>query len=99
VAHPTQSGAGRHGAGGSLDLDGGRACRPARAQASEHAARVETADEARRAINSNTAGVAFVLSHNNLDYNVDLKTMITIAHAAEVVGMDESPCVNPSCIP
>jgi D-glucosaminate-6-phosphate ammonia-lyase len=43
---------------------------------------VGTEDEARRAINSNTAAVAFVLSHNNLDYKVDLETMIGIAHKA-----------------
>jgi L-seryl-tRNA(Ser) seleniumtransferase len=45
---------------------------------------VETADEAGKAINSNTAAVAFVLSHNNLEYKVDLETMIGIAHAANV---------------
>jgi L-seryl-tRNA(Ser) seleniumtransferase len=43
---------------------------------------VETAEEAQRAINSNTAAIAFVLSHNNLEFKVDLETMIGIAHRA-----------------
>jgi len=45
---------------------------------------VETAEEAQRAINSNTAAVAFVLSHNNLEFKVPLETMIGIAHKAGV---------------
>jgi L-seryl-tRNA(Ser) seleniumtransferase len=43
---------------------------------------VETAEEARKAINSKTAALIFVASHNNLDFRVDLPTMISIAHAA-----------------
>jgi L-seryl-tRNA(Ser) seleniumtransferase len=43
---------------------------------------VETAEEAQRAINSNTAAVAFVRSHNNLNFQVPLETMIDIAHKA-----------------
>ena len=43
---------------------------------------VETEEETRKAINANTAAVAFVLSHNNLEYKVDLETMIDIAHKA-----------------
>jgi uncharacterized pyridoxal phosphate-dependent enzyme len=43
---------------------------------------VETAEEAQKAINSRTAAVAFVASHNNLDFKVDLATMIDIAHKA-----------------
>jgi seryl-tRNA(Sec) selenium transferase len=45
---------------------------------------LETADEAQRAINPNTAAVAHVFSHNNLEYKVDLEMMIGIAHAANV---------------
>ncbi|MCC6860051.1 MAG: aminotransferase class V-fold PLP-dependent enzyme [Bryobacterales bacterium] len=41
---------------------------------------VETAEEAQRAVNANTAAVAFVHSHNNLNYKVNLETMIGIAH-------------------
>ena len=43
---------------------------------------VETAEEAQKAINSKTAAVAFVRSHNNLDFKVPLETMIDIAHKA-----------------
>jgi L-seryl-tRNA(Ser) seleniumtransferase len=45
---------------------------------------VETADEAQKAINPNTAAVIFVASHNNLDFKVDLPTMIGLAHQARL---------------
>lgn len=43
---------------------------------------VETAEEAERAINARTVAVAYVQSHNNMDFKVDLPTMIDIAHKA-----------------
>ena len=43
---------------------------------------VDTEEETRKAINAKTAAIAFVLSHNNLEYKVDLETMIGIAHKA-----------------
>lgn len=43
---------------------------------------VETAEEARRAINPNTAAVAVILSHNNLGHKIELEEMIALAHGA-----------------
>ncbi|MCC6390800.1 MAG: aminotransferase class V-fold PLP-dependent enzyme [Bryobacterales bacterium] len=43
---------------------------------------VETADEARKAINSRTAALAMVLSHNSLGHKVQLPEMIEIGHSA-----------------
>lgn len=43
---------------------------------------VETAAEARAAINGKTAAVAMVLSHNSLGHKIELPEMIDIAHRA-----------------
>jgi L-seryl-tRNA(Ser) seleniumtransferase len=43
---------------------------------------VETADEVRKAINSHTAALAMVLSHNSTGHKVQLPEMIEIAHSA-----------------
>src|SRR5262245_8361203 len=43
---------------------------------------VETAAEIRAAINSRTAGLAMVLSHNSLGHQVELEEMIALAHKA-----------------
>ena len=57
---------------------------------------VQTAEEAQRAINEKTAAVAFVQSHNNMDFNVDLQTMIGIAHKARLpLIMDAAAEVPP----
>ncbi|MCP5116431.1 MAG: aminotransferase class V-fold PLP-dependent enzyme [bacterium] len=42
----------------------------------------ETAEEVRKAINSKTAALAMVLSHNSLGHKVKLEEMIEIAHKA-----------------
>ena len=42
----------------------------------------ETADEVRKAINSKTAALAMVLSHNSHGHKVELDEMIAIAHSA-----------------
>jgi L-seryl-tRNA(Ser) seleniumtransferase len=44
----------------------------------------ETADEIRRAIGSQTAALAMVLSHNTLGHKLELDEMISIAHAARL---------------
>ena len=45
---------------------------------------VETASEVRSAINSRTAALGMVLSHNSLGHKVELDEMIAIAHRAGV---------------
>ena len=43
---------------------------------------VETAEDVRRAINPQTAGLVMILSHNQLGHKVELDEMIALAHGA-----------------